>query len=149
MSSDAVDREVRLEIYRHFIEQGEPPTAAEAAAALGIPAENAEAAYRRLAAARVLVLAPETLDVWMANPLSAFPTPFWVETAGGAWWGTCVWDALGVAAMLGEDATIATSCADCGEPLQLRVEDGALQSAEGIAHFAVPARRWWENIGYT
>jgi hypothetical protein len=29
------------------------------------------------------------------------------------------------------------------------VAGGSLEPAAGIAHFAVPARRWWDNIGYT
>jgi hypothetical protein len=33
--------------------------------------------------------------------------------------------------------------------MTLRVEGGALEPAEGVAHFGVPARRWWDNIGYT
>jgi alkylmercury lyase-like protein len=144
-----LDRDVRLFVYRHFLGQGQPPTFEQTAEALGCSAEEAEGSFRRLEAGRVLVFAPGTLDIWMANPLSAFPTPFWVETEQGSWWGTCIWDALGIPAMLAEDATISTSCPDCSEPFELRVESDALQPAEGVAHFALPARRWWQNIGYT
>jgi hypothetical protein len=108
-----------------------------------------EAAYRRLEAARVLVLAPGTPNVWMASPLSAAPTTFRVSTARGDFWGTCAWDALGVVAMLGDEGTVRTRCPDCNEPMDLRVEGGELRSAEGVAHFVVPARRWWENIAFT
>jgi hypothetical protein len=146
---DALDRDVRLFVYRHFVEAGAPPTAEQTAEALGSSLEEVEASFRRLEAGRVLVFAPGTLDIWMANPFSAFPTPFWVETPRGAWWGTCIWDALGIPAMLDADATISTSCADCSEALELRVENGSLEPVDGVAHFAVPARRWWENIGYT
>ena len=147
--TEALDREVRLLVYRRFVEAGTPPGVGEVAEELAITRDQAEASFRRLEAGRVFVLAPGTLTVWMANPLCAFPTPFWVTTARGAWWGTCVWDALGIPAMLGEDATVSTSCADCSEPLELRVAEGALEATEAVAHFAVPARRWWENIGYT
>ncbi len=147
--TDDFDREVRLFVYRHFLEQGEPPIAADAAEAIGTSLGETEAAFRRLEASHVLVFAPGTLNIWMANPLCAFPTQFWVEAERGAWWGTCIWDALGIPAMLGEDATISTSCPDCSEPLELHVKRDALQPATGVAHFAVPARRWWENIGYT
>jgi hypothetical protein len=147
--TEAFDRDVRVFVYRHFLDSGGPPTVEQTARALGSSLEEAEGSFRRLEAGRVLVFAPATLDVWMANPLSAFPTPFWVETERGAWWGTCVWDALGIPAMLDADATISTACPDCSEPFELRVENGTLQPVEGVAHFAVPARRWWENIGYT
>jgi hypothetical protein len=49
--------------------------------------------------------------------------------------------------MLDGDATISTACPDCGDSVELRVEGGSLTSTDWIAHFAVPARRWWENIG--
>ena len=90
----------------------------------------------------MLVLAPGTLNIWMAFPLSAYPTPFTVETSRGTYWGACIWDAFGIPAMLGEDALISTFCPDCTEPMELRVTDGELEPCEGVAHFAVPARRW-------
>ena len=42
-----------------------------------------------------------------------------------------------------------TSCPDCEEPMEFRVEGGELLSGDGVAHFAVPARHWWDDIGYT
>jgi hypothetical protein len=148
-ADEALDRRVRLLVYDRFVEHGTPPTVDEVAAALGVEPAAAADAFRRLEAARTLVLAPGTTSIWMANPFSAVPTPFWVESAGGAWWGSCIWDALAIPALLGEDATVSTSCGDCGEPLRLSVSDGALEPTDCVAHFAVPARRWWENIGYT
>ena len=144
-----VDRDVRLFVYEHFLDAGQPPSVDEVATALSLPPADVEASFRRLAESHVLVFAPGTRTIWMANPLSAFPTPFRVETPRGADWGTCVWDALGIVAMLGGSGAVHTSGADCGEEMTLRVEDGALAPAEGVAHFAVPARRWWDNIGYT
>jgi hypothetical protein len=146
---EALDREVRLTVYGRFVEDGRPPSVEEAADALGVAPAEVAGAYRRLQEGHVLVLAPGSLDVWMANPLSAVPTPYRVATARGSWWGNCIWDALGIPAMLGEDATIASACPDCSEPLELTIRDGELRPAEGVAHFAVPARSWWENIGYT
>ena len=148
-STEAFDRDVRLAVYRRFVDEGSPPGVDDVAAELRAPRAEVEDAFRRLEAAHVLVFAPATLDIWMANPLCAYPTSFWVETPRGAWWGTCVWDALGIPAMLGEDATVSTHCPDCEEPLELRVENGDLRTTDGVAHFAVPARRWWQNIAFT
>ena len=147
LSSTELDRKVH--VYTSFLDEARPPTHEDTAAALNIAVDEAAASYVRLADQRVLVLAPGTLDIWMANPLSAWPTPFTVATDRGTYWGACIWDAFGIPAMLHEDALISTFCADCHEPLELRVTDGDLEPAEGVAHFAVPARRWWENIGYT
>ena len=144
------DTEVRLHLYERFLADGRPPTAAETAEALGLPTEEAEAAYERLEQGHVIVLAPGTKDVWMANPLSAVPTPFRVITEDGrSWWGNCVWDGFGVLAMVGADGVVSASCPDCGEPLELRVRSGELEPVDAVVHFAVPAARWWDNIGFT
>jgi hypothetical protein len=144
-----LDTDIRLTLYERFVDEGEPPTAAEVAEALAIPVEEAEDGFRRLEAAHVIVLAPGTLNVWMANPLSAVPTAFRVRTERGDFWGNCIWDGLGVVSMLGRSGTLETSCPDCLEPLRFEIDDGQLVEAGGIAHFVVPAARWWENIGFT
>jgi hypothetical protein len=125
-------------------------TVAETAAVLDLTEDDAAEPYRRLAASQVIVLEPGTVDVWMANPLSARPTGFRVSTSDGrSYFGTCVWDGPGVLAMLGVDGTVATVCHDCDGPLTMEVRDGALQPMEAVGHFAVPAVRWWEDIGHT
>lgn len=144
-----VDTRVRLHVYERFLDDGRPPTADETAEALGLAREEAEESFDRLEAAHVFVFASGSRNIWMANPLSAFPTPFWVETPRGGFWGTCIWDAFGVVAMLGGSGTVSTQCADCGAAMELTVENGVLAESDGVAHFAVPARRWWENIGFT
>lgn len=144
-----LDDRVRLVLYERFVETGVPPSAAEVAAEVGLGAEEAEAAYRRLADAHVIVLMPETTELWMAAPLSGVPTAFRVETPTGSFWGNCIWDALGTIAMLGGRGTVETGCPDCDEPLTIRVEAGELAEGDGLAHFAVPVARWWDNIGFT
>jgi Alkylmercury lyase len=140
--------DVRLHVYGRFLDKGRPPSVDEVADGLEISADAAEAAFRELEAGRVLVFEPGTLRIWMANPLCARPTGFRVTTESGSWWGTCVWDSFGIPAMLGEDATIATADPATGEPIELRVVDGELVPTEAIAHFSVPARHWWDDIGY-
>jgi hypothetical protein len=148
--TEELDNRVRLYIYERFVAEGQPPTTAETGEALGIPAHESEAAYQRLEQSRVIVLAPGTTNVWMANPLSAVPTRFRVVTDDGrSWWGNCVWDALGILAMVGSDGTVDTSCPDCGEKIELRVESGELKPVDTVIHFAVPAAQWWENIAFT
>ena len=143
-----LDNRVRLEIYERFLGNGRPPTAAETAAALGLAEGEAEASYRRLEQARVIVLAPGTTNVWMAHPLSAVPTPFLVESERGDWWGNCVWDGLGVVAMLGRNGRVTTWCPDCGEQLVFEIGEGELAPVEAVVHFAVPAVHWWDNIAF-
>ncbi|MGH2663590.1 MAG: organomercurial lyase [Actinomycetota bacterium] len=141
--------DVRLHIYRRFVETSQPPTVQETADVLELTAVEATQAYRRLADGHVIVLEPGSHDIWMANPLSARETSFRVESHGRSYWGTCAWDAPGVLAMLGAEGTISTSCPDCKAPLELRVRDREMEAAEALAHFAVPAAHWWDDIGYT
>jgi hypothetical protein len=136
-------------LYERFTEEGEAPDPAAVATALGIPREDAETAYGRLAEGRVIVLSPGTARVWMAPPFSAVPTAFRVKTPRGAYWGNCIWDGLGIVSMLGGEGTVETRCADCDEPMTLGVEAGELVGGDGLAHFAVPAARWWDDIGFT
>ncbi|MQB01677.1 MAG: hypothetical protein GEU78_15540 [Actinobacteria bacterium] len=109
---------------------------------------SVEDSLRRLAEGHVLVLAPGTPYIWMANPLSALPTPFVAVTGRRSWFGNCIWDALGIVAMFGGTGTVSTWCPDCHERLAVSVEDNSLSSGEGVVHFAVPAdisrrsRRW-------
>jgi hypothetical protein len=143
------DRDVRLYLFGETAETGRVPQPPRIAEALGRPLEEVKAALRRLAAGRVLVLAPNDGDIWAASPFCAVPSGFRVTARGRTYWGICIWDALGIAAALNADAEVAATCGDCGEPMRLEVRGGALARSEGIVHFAVPARRWWDNIGFT
>ena len=112
------------------------------------PAE-VEAAFRRLHDAHVLVLAPGTPYIWMANPLSALPTPYRVTLDAKTFWGNCIWDALGVVAMLGGTGSVSGRCPDCGDTLNVAVQDrDVVATRDYIVHFAVPAARWWDDIGF-
>ena len=149
--TDDLDTRVRLHIYRTFVDRGSPPGSAETAAALSISEPDALDAYRRLAEGHVIVLEPGSDEIWMANPLSARATDFEVSASDGrTWYGNCVWDAPGILAMLGVDGRVTTACPDCKEPLELLVQSENMRGPEGaVGHFAVPARRWWEDIGFT
>ncbi len=145
----SLDRSIRLHVFGRVAETGHVPAPAEIASALGRPREDVDAGLLRLAAGRVLILAPGTTNIWAANPFSAVPSAFRVAARGRTYWGVCVWDALGIPAALHADATVDAQCGDCGERLQLEVRDGALVRSEGVVHFGVPAARWWENIAFS
>jgi hypothetical protein len=132
------DVDIRARIYDELLRSGRALTAAEV---------GDGDALQRLAAGRVLVL-DDAGEILMAPPFSAVPTPFLVQTAAFRAFGNCIWDALGIVAMAGTNATIATSCGDCGAALRVAVTDGSVEGA-GLVHFALPARKWWENIVFT
>lgn len=143
------DQRVRMFIFGEAAETGRVPTASEIADGLHLSIEDTHATLNRLATGRVLVLASGTANIWMANPFSAVPTSFRVLAKGRTYFGNCIWDALGILAILDADGTVETTCGDCGDPMALEVRNGTLARPVGVVHFAVPAARWWDNIGYT
>jgi hypothetical protein len=149
LGADTLDQDVRLYVFRQAADTAVVPSPAEIAAALDRPQPEIEESLRRLAAGRVLILAPNTTNIWAANPFCAVPSNFRVRALGRTYWGVCIWDALGIPAALHADATVVARCGDCDEEIVLEVQDGALVRGEGVVHFAVPAIRWWENIAFT
>lgn len=139
------EKRVRLRVYTQFITTGQAPTSQEVASALSCSLSDLQAAYRRLAAGKALVL-QKSGEVLMAEPFSAVPTPFTVEVGTQWWWGNCIWDALGIPALLKQDARIVTACGCCNEAMTLEVRNGMLLKAPGVVHFAIPAREWWKDV---
>ena len=144
-----LDKHIRRFVYDAFITQSRAILKGEIASVLSLPEKDVAASSRRLAEAHMLVLQPASGEILMANPFSAVPTAFQVSSGSRRWWGNCIWDALGVIAMTGGEGRVETSCPDCGEALAMTVKDNRLAEAEGIAHFAVPARRWWDDIVFS
>ena len=136
-------------MYRHFVDTGRAPLSEKVALLLEQPPESVRVAFERLAAAHVLVLDPETREVWMAMPFSAVATPFRVTSTSEQWWANCAWDAFGIPAMMVSDADIHTVCGACRRPLLFRVVGGRVTEVAGAVHFAVRPANWWDDIGFT
>ena len=143
------DARIRLFIYESALE-GAVPSPAEVGRHFHVTPQEAAAAFVRLAEDHdALVLLPGSPYIWMAEPFSAVPTDYPVVSKGRRWFGNCIWDALGIAALVGERSEIHAACPASGAPLGVTAEQNRLVSAEGVVHFAVPAHRWWESIGFT
>jgi hypothetical protein len=147
---DAFDLDVRRHVYFSVVANGRPPTVSESALAFGLTEPELVDAYGRLHDAHALVLFPGSTEIWMANPFCFAPTPHRVNAGGRTWTGTCAWDSLGIPGALHGDGSVETACACCEEPLSLVVENGELvEGVDVLVHFLVPARRWWDDIGFT
>jgi len=142
------DIEIRNATYRLFVELGRAPTVAEVAAAVGEGSEAVGDAWRRLHDAHALVL-DGVGRLRMVNPFSAVETPHRVEAAGRTWYANCGWDAFGIGVVLRTDSTVQTTCADCGEAIEIAVRDDRPTTDDAVFHVLVPAREWWSDIGYT
>jgi hypothetical protein len=149
MTPTDFDWAVRAEIYRVFGERGSAPPVGELAAAVGSTEHQIRTALQRLFAAHEIAPRANGDGVWMANPFSAVPTGYPVETPHMSCWANCAWDALGVPAILETDGWIRTRCAQSGEPMELGVRDGRLEGDDGVIHLVTPLRDAWADIGFT
>ena len=136
---EAHDLELRNRIYSYFVEHGRAPTRAEI---------GDDAALQRLHDEHALVLDSDTGEIRMANPFSALPTPYRVDSEGGSWYANCAWDAFGIPAALRADGHVSTTCGDCGDPIEVDLQDGPAP-ADYVFHVVVPARQWWDDIVFT
>jgi len=142
-----LERAVRAVVYRHFADTGRSPSLAEMCAATGARELEVIGAVHRLADLHALVLAPASSHIWMAHPFSAVPTPFRVAANGRTYYANCAWDGLGILSLVG-DGECAADCADAGQTMHVTVRGGSLHGS-GVVHFAVPPRRFWENVAFT
>lgn len=143
------DRKVRQLVYERFATTGTAPSVEEIATDAATTMAAIEGSLRRLETAHALALAPTSNRLWMAHPFSAVPTAYTVETDKVTYWANCAWDAVSIPPLLGLDATVPAKCPDCGESLRLEFREGALVEGEGLVHFVVPPKRFWENVGFT
>ena len=138
--------QIRTFIYEHFAATTQPPTVDVTAAHFQLSSEQAAVYYKELDQRHALFLEPHTLNIRIANPFSAVPTTFRVKAQGKTYWANCAWDALGIPAALGCDATVETTYAEDGLPLVVEVSQGQVVSPGTIVHFLVPFHQWYEDM---
>jgi len=142
------DSRVRLFVYRHTIRTGRVPLVAEVAQALAATRKKVSEAFIRLSESHAFML-QENGEFWRAAPFSAIATAFPVRIGKRSWWGNCIWDALGIPAMLHKDAAIDAGCSCCNFEMPLAIKNGRLLQEEGVIHIAVPARDWYKDVVFT
>lgn len=141
---------VKLAIYEITAETGRVPDSAGVARKINIDEEQVLGAFGRLHTKRVLLPEPgDSRRIRMAPPFSGVPTAFPVEASGKQYYANCVWDAYGIAAALHCDAISRAKDAHTGESLTLEVKNGAPILKSYVAHFAVPAAHWWDDLVFT
>jgi len=151
MSGRAIDdpAALRVFVYDSILSRGAPPSSRDIAAHFGVEPAAALRAIRALNVGKTVLPHPTTGEIWMAGPFASAPTPYTVLGRGVQWWANCAWDMLGVAVVAGQPVRIEARCTDCGEPMVLTVDPSRAFEGEGVVHFLVPARRWYDDIGFT
>jgi hypothetical protein len=147
VDSDAerFDWTVRNAVYATIVERTVPPTVDETATALGVSPDDVRSAYERLNGRHALFLTPGSHDVRMAHPFSGVPTAFRVEVGDRTYWANCAWDTLGIPAALHADARIAAPARD-GESIRFTIEGGQVKGWQGVVHFPLPFRHWYDDL---
>lgn len=146
LEQTALDKAVRYHVYDKVMHAGLPPTIAETSSALARSLDEVKASFERLADGHIIVLQKGSSEILMANPFSAVPTPFLVRVRDRSYYANCIWDAMGIPAMLKQDAIIEASCGCCSTSMTLKLTNGSLEEDQGLAHFAIPAAHWWDDI---
>lgn len=141
------ERLVRARVIGALRDTSKAPSNADVASALGSTSGAVRAAVRALADEHRLALIPGTDSVWMAHPFSAVPTDFVVSSSGRSWWANCAWDGLSILGLVG-DGWLDTHSPQSGDAIRLTVEGGRVVG-DATVHFLVPARRFWDDIGFT
>jgi len=143
-----LDARVRLFVYSHIIRLEKSPTVVDVAKALSCSTKRVRGSLSRLSESHAFML-QEGNELWRAAPFSCIPTAFPVKVGKRSWFGNCIWDALGIPAMLREDARIEASCGCCNYQMPVEVKGGRLVSGKGLIHIAVPAREWYKDVVFT
>lgn len=143
------DVELRLAVYELILRTGRVPVVQEIATAQATDETVVREGLRRLANAHAFVVGDDG-EIVMAHPFSALETPYTVVGDKMNFWANCAWDALAIPAILEISARVAARChCSCADPIALEFDQGVLAPVEAVVHFAVPPRRFYENIRFT
>ncbi len=145
---DRFDRRLRLLVYRQMIRRGKCPSVAQMARSLASPVKRVRASLNRLSESHAFML-QDNGELWRVAPFSAVPTAFPVQVGKRCWFANCIWDALGIPAMLGKEAAIGAACGCCNLAMPVAVQSGKLVPAKGLIHIAIPARDWYRDVAFT
>jgi hypothetical protein len=142
--------QVRAFIYEHFVKTTCAPRVTDIAENLGLTTEQATQVLLALHEKHAIFLEPGTVNIRIANPFSAIPTPFRVDIHGQTYVANCAWDCFGiVAALHASEASIYSTCAHSGADLHLRVTQDSVSSNGEVVHFLVPFQNWYDDLVFT
>ena len=131
-----------------MIRTGDCPSIADMSKSLKASSKLVRAALARLSESHAF-MQQENGELWRVAPFSTIPTPFPVTVGKRSWFANCIWDALGIPAMLARSARIGASCGCCNLAMPIEVRGGKLRAGPGVIHIAVPAREWYKDVAFT
>jgi hypothetical protein len=141
-----VDRVVRASVFELLVAGSLVLTPSELAVTTGLTIDTVAESLVRLSVEHRLVLSAEGDRVVMAHPFSSIPTNYQSQIGDCTWWANCAWDAFGVLVLLGDGRVVATPPGRAESVWTVR--EGVV-APDGLVHFVVPARRFWDDIEFT
>ena len=119
-------------------------TVFEAFAATGAPPALPDTPDLRALAERHVVVLGDDARIRMAHPFAAHRDGARVDAGGRSWWGNCAWDGFGIVHALGlHEATVTA------QGIAVRTHEGVPEETGAVFGVAIPAARWWDDIGHT
>ena len=140
---------LRIFVYDRLVASGSPPSLDEIAAHFGTTRDVARKEIGALKIGKTILVHPDSGEIWMAGPFSAARTDYKVVAGDRSWWANCAWDMLGIPMVLNAPVQVHTKCTDCGSPMTIDCSPSHPPTVDAVVHFLVPARRWYEDIGFT
>ena len=140
---------LRVFVYDWTLSRGFPPSTSAIAAHFKTSVDDARQALADLKIGKTILTHACSGEIWMAGPFSSVPTPYRVFGPKVSWWANCAWDMLGVGVVAGQPVRAETTCTDCGEAVAIEVDPVHGPSGDSLVHFLVPARKWYDDIGFT
>ena len=123
------ERAVRSTAFQAIV-AGEVVDTTALARATALAPEHVDAVLGRLISRGLAVIEPGTGRVVGIGGLSLVPTQHRLRMRGREFFTWCAWDAIGIPSALAEDATVSSSCGECGQALNVELSAGQVTRAE-------------------
>ena len=142
-------RELRIHVYDRLLATGYPPSTRELATHFDVTMPEVKRWLADLKIGKTILVHPHSGEIWMAGPFAASQTPYRVSGSDVTWWANCAWDMLGVAMIARQSVRIDAQCTDCGAAMTIDASPERPPGTDAVVHFLVPARHWYDDIGFT
>jgi len=143
------DSALRLTVYDLIVRTGRVPSIETIAGTLAASDQVVRAGLQRLADIHAFVLS-DNGEIEMAHPFSAVPTAYTVVSDRVSYFANCAWDTVAIPALLEINARVAAQChCSCSDPIALEFDNGNLTPVDAVVHFAVPPKRFYDDVRFT
>jgi hypothetical protein len=144
----ATPDDLRICAYDHIAANGFPPTLSEISEHFDVTRSTAREELAALKIGKTILVHPESGEIWMAGPFASAKTDYEVVSGDRNYYANCAWDMLGIPMILNAPGQAHTKCADCGSPMTIDCDPSHPPAENAVVHFLVPARHWYEDIGF-